>query len=439
MKIIQVLPFFLPHAVGGTEVYVWSLCKYLQKHGIEAEVLVPNYFTDEYDTYIYDNIKVTKYPEPTKVGRLHKMGIARPDGLIHFKEYLQLEKPDAVHFHDINGGSGISVAHLETSAELGIDTYYTMHLAGQICRVQTLIYKEKELCNGVIKSQRCAACAMVHHNKPAWMAHLIAMAGSGLHAIGIDAGYWNNPLGTGLSMVNRMHSLQQELVRIAGACKKVIVLTDWFKKMMLLNGFPEDKLITIKQALPYIDNNAQLVNLSFNRPDSLKLVYAGRINPVKGIHLILKALQDLPENSIELSIYGQEENNEYNTYCHSLAQGRKNIHWRGLLPRNQLLSAFGQHDIFCLASAFSEMSPLVIQEAFAAGLPVLASEVYGNAELIKSGENGLLFPFKSILGFKNQVTRLITEKDLLPRLKRNVKQPASFDSVGEQYLNLYNF
>lgn len=49
-----------------------------------------------------------------------------------------------------------------------------------------------------------------------------------------------------------------------------------------------------------------------------------------------------------------------------------------------------------LCSTFSEMSPLVIQEAFAARLPVIASNVYGNAEQITHGENGLLFNFNDV-------------------------------------------
>jgi glycosyltransferase involved in cell wall biosynthesis len=94
--------------------------------------------------------------------------------------------------------------------------------------------------------------------------------------------------------------------------------------------------------------------------------------------------------------------------------------------------------MLCLPSAFSEMSPLVIQEAFAAGIPVLASEVYGNAEQVRHDQNGLLFPFKSLSGLLQQLSRIIEEKDLLPALKSRVVAPPSFDQAGEQYLTLYN-
>ena len=53
------------------------------------------------------------------------------------------------------------------------------------------------------------------------------------------------------------------------------------------------------------------------------------------------------------------------------------------------------YDLLCVPSLSSEMSPLVIQEAFAAGIPVLASRGYGNIEQIRHGENGLVFNFNS--------------------------------------------
>src|SRR5207249_4365601 len=96
-----------------------------------------------------------------------------------------------------------------------------------------------------------------------------------------------------------------------------------------------------------------------------------------------------------------------------------------------------QHDMLCLPSAFSEMSPLVIQEAFGAGLPVLASEVYGNAELIKHNRNGLLFTFKSLDSLYVQLKRLLEEKALLLSLKEGVKPPIAFETVAAQYLTIY--
>jgi glycosyltransferase involved in cell wall biosynthesis len=83
------------------------------------------------------------------------------------------------------------------------------------------------------------------------------------------------------------------------------------------------------------------------------------------------------------------------------------------------------------------MSPLVIQEAFAAGIPVIASNVYGNAEQISHNHNGLLFEFNNVYELHEQILRFINEPLLLQDLRKNIKPPRSFNDVGKEYLDLY--
>jgi glycosyltransferase involved in cell wall biosynthesis len=83
------------------------------------------------------------------------------------------------------------------------------------------------------------------------------------------------------------------------------------------------------------------------------------------------------------------------------------------------------------------MSPLVIQEAFAAGIPVLASNVYGNAEQIQHNHNGLLFQFNNVADLRNQILRCIEEPSLLNNMSKNIKSPRTFEEVGEEYYQLY--
>ena len=96
-----------------------------------------------------------------------------------------------------------------------------------------------------------------------------------------------------------------------------------------------------------------------------------------------------------------------------------------------------EYNALCLCSTITEMSPLVIQEAFAAGLPVIASNVYGNAEQITHGINGLLFNFNDPNDLLKQLKRCIDEKDLLQSLSKNIKPPRSFVELGNEHLQLY--
>jgi glycosyltransferase involved in cell wall biosynthesis len=61
-----------------------------------------------------------------------------------------------------------------------------------------------------------------------------------------------------------------------------------------------------------------------------------------------------------------------------------------------------EYNDLCLCSAFSEMAPLVIQEAFVSGIHVIASNVVlGKAEMINDVEIGLLFNFKDEVSLSN--------------------------------------
>jgi glycosyltransferase involved in cell wall biosynthesis len=115
----------------------------------------------------------------------------------------------------------------------------------------------------------------------------------------------------------------------------------------------------------------------------------------------------------------------------------KNIKWKGRLQQQDVLNTMQQYDALCLCSTFSEMSPLVIQEAFAAGIPVIASNVYGNAEQIRHEQDGLLFRFNYTASLKEQLLRCINEPALLIQMKKNSKAPRSFREVGDEYYKIY--
>ncbi|HVU57447.1 MAG TPA: glycosyltransferase [Puia sp.] len=439
MKIIHVIPGFLPDHVAGTEIYCWSLCKYLQGQGIETEVVTPGYGRHERTEYVYDGIKVVKYAEPTVQTRAHIAGLALPEGIVDFREYMRTARPDCVHFHGIYAGIGINIQHIAEVKALGYRTVYTMHLPNHVCATHALVHKGKELCDGIIRPVRCASCTLMNLGKSEMLSDTLAYTGAALKRMGVDPGKWDSSLGTGLGFVHRIHDLKRDLQRLAGLCDKVVLYAKWFREIIVANGFPREKTAYVPPGLSFSGEAGHTVKpLSFYRPGSIKMIFIGRIDPLKGVQLLLEAIKDLPEDRIELSLYGKPIEEKYMRECQAMSGGKKNIHWRGLVAREDLLAVLGQHDMLCLPSAFSEMSPLVIQEAFGAGIPVLASEVYGNAELIRHDDNGLLFPFKSLTGLRHQLQRLIDEKDLLPALKRGVKPPIPFEQVAAQYVDIYN-
>src|SRR5258708_6654741 len=364
--------------------------------------------------------------------------MALPEGLAAFRAYLRSANPDCVHFHGIYAGIGITPQHIVEAKALGFHIVYTMHLPMHVCATQTLVYKDQKLCDGIIRQTRCASCNLKHQKNNKYVAGMAAGVSTILQKAGVDSGHWNNSLGTALSSVNRIVDIKKDLEKLAIHCDKVVLYAKWFRKMIIANGFPEEKTTYVPPALSYGGMSDHPIEpLRFSRKESIKILFIGRIHPAKGVLLLLQALKDFPEEKIELSIYGKSGDALYYEECRKLSENKKNVHWRGILSREELLATFARHDILCLPSAFSEMSPLVIQEAFGAGIPVLASEGYGNEELIRHNDNGVLFPFKSLGGLRRQLTRLLEEEGLLPSLKAGVAIPISFDEVAARYVEIY--
>ena len=330
------------------------------------------------------------------------MGKIKPVGLKEFVTIVQNEKPNIVHFHELAGSNGITLHHVKAVKNLGYKVIMTFHLAGYSCKTGSLMYKDKELCDGIIRIKRCSACCYHLKENSELFSKLLTPLSMLFFKMGLDTTLLNNKAGTALGFPFVIKKLKRHLLELIENCDQVVALTHWYKEILIKNGIEANKITTITQGLPEHLNETFQKDYPFKKrlnelekSKTLRLVFIGRISYVKGIHLLIEAIQHLPENIISLDIYGQVNENAYAINCVKQSKRLKNIHWKGILPLAKVVDTLSQYDVLCLPSAFSEMSPLVIQEAFAAGIPVIASDVYGNAEQIKDGQNGWLFKFKN--------------------------------------------
>ena len=434
MKVIQVLSNFLPRQIAGTEVYTWALSKQLQNHGIDVQVIIPNYGETKSNDYFYDGILVHQYAEPSVVDRSLIMGFKEPDGLIHFEEYVSVERPDIIHFHELAGSNGITFKHVHVAKKRGAKVIMTFHLAGYSCKTGTLVHLGKTTCDGVIDLQKCSNCYLQSTGNGK-IATILTAASTFFHKFSINTTRWQNKVGTALGTFSIISKLKKDFSFLVSQCDYVVSLTNWYEKIMIANGVDQSKIKVIKQGIP-LDPSNNISRIKIHG-GPLKLIFLGRINKFKGLHLLVDAIKGIDPLSIQLSIFGNSDDTLYESSLRAETASNKNISWKGKLNQEDVVETLQQHDMLCLCSTFSEMSPLVIQEAFASGIPVIASNVYGNAEQIIHNHNGLLFEFNNVNDLQEQLTKCINEPLLLQDLTKNIKPPRSFKEVGKEYLDLY--
>ena len=434
MRVLHVLNHFLPNKTAGTEVYTWALCKQLQLQGVNVKIVIPHYAEKESANYEYDGLFVHKYGEPSVVDRSLIMGFREPDGLIHFEKYILDQRPEIIHFHELAGSNGITLKHVQAAKKIGAKVLMTFHLAGYSCKTGTLVQLGRTTCVGVIDLQKCSNCYLQSTGNGK-IATTLTTASSFLHKFSINTTLWHNKVGTALATVSIISKLKKDLTFLVSQCDYVVSLTHWYEKILIANGVNQSKIKVIKQGLPFEPINYISTRKIHEGP--LKLIFLGRINKFKGLHLLIEAIRNIDPLSIQLSIFGNSDDALYESSLKSETASNKNISWKGKLNQEDVVRTLQQHDVLCLCSTFSEMSPLVIQEAFSAGIPVIASNVYGNAEQISHNYNGLLFEFNNVNDLQEQIIRCINEPLLLVDLTKNIKPPRSFKEVGREYLDLY--
>jgi glycosyltransferase involved in cell wall biosynthesis len=435
MKILFCLHHFLPDYIAGTEIYTYNLAKKLQELDIEVVVVIPNFGFNETIEYYYENIRVIKYAENSIEDRKMILGNRKPDGLQVFLSILKKEKPSIIHFQELITGRGINLFHVEVAYKLNFKIILTAHLSYYTCQTGNLVYKGKELTDGKIEINKCTACTFHDKGVKGLKAFTLKPIAMLLYHIGWNSLSWNSKLGTALGIPFLIEKKRKDLTLLAEMCDKIVSITSFYPNILKLNEVPENKLTIIKQGLPgdiIYERNKQE---TFREP--LKIIFIGRISEFKGIHLLLRAIKELGNEKITLDIYGEIINDDYTNYCRQISSNLIGVEWKDIINAQEKSKRLPQYDLLCLPSTFSEMSPLVIQEAFAAGIPVLASDVYGNAEQIKDGVNGWLFKFKDVEDVKRKLLALIREPALIQKARQNLAEIRSFSVVALEYRKLY--
>jgi glycosyltransferase involved in cell wall biosynthesis len=436
LKIVHCLDHFLPDHPAGTEVYTWALCKALIKNGFECEVLIPNYGSEKTDSYIYDDIKVNRFAEPTMPDLALITGQKKSEGVGYFEKWISANKPDIVHFHEIAGSNGINVDHLEKAKASGAKIVFTMHLAGNTCRAGTLMLNMKTLCDGEIIITRCAKCSLLHKTGSTTASLLFGSLGFAFFKAGIDPVQWQNKAGTALGFPSQIARLRSKLKRIVNACDRIIPITGWYQNILILNGVPSSKLSLITQAIPVKPPQVSYHTKATVLP--LRLIFIGRIDPLKGIDLLLDVIKEFREDEIHLDIYGSAPDYGFMKECLESTANHKNIRWVGILKQENIVPVIEAYDALVLPSMFSEMSPLTIQEAFAAKVPVIGSKVYGIMEQVQDDVNGLLFDFGNKRSLKAVLDKVLSDKGILHRLSKNIIPPRNFEEIALECQAVYN-
>ena len=157
--------------------------------------------------------------------------------------------------------------------------------------------------------------------------------------------------------------------------------------------------------------------------NSNRLLYVGQLTQLKGIETAVRALKLIVERrcnrSTTLTIVGGPD---YENRIHRLVSSlglEDNVRFTGLVPRDQLPSVYEEHDILLFPSVWAEPFSLTVLEAMSSGLAIVGTTTGGSREVLRNEDNALTFPKEDAGACAEQVIRLLQDRELRERLRRN--------------------
>jgi glycosyltransferase involved in cell wall biosynthesis len=260
------------------------------------------------------------------------------------------------------------------------------------------------------------------------------LAGCGLGKVGLKGKIW-----TALRMKELISVRHEATVAFLAEMDHVVAVCQWVYDLLVDLGVRAEKISLIRQGLPHpVASNPRVPVAGAGA--AFRLAFLGRCDRFKGIDLLIDALSSEPELPVELDIYAVLQSQSDRQSLHELrlktvADGR--IRFLPVLQPDEVIRRLSRYDALAVPSQWLETGPLVVYEAFAAGIPVVGSALGGIAELVQDGENGLLVDGRTAADWARVLRRLTQQPDILSRLKSHPKAVRTMDTVAHEMSNVY--
>jgi glycosyltransferase involved in cell wall biosynthesis len=331
MKVLQVHNEY--QFLGGEEAVLEAEYQMLTQHGHEVQ------------QWIVSSSALKQADFLTKVG-VSLRSIWSADSYQQMQQKLQTFQPDVVHVHN--------------TIPLLTPSIYAACQRAQIPVIQTL-HNYKLICPGsnLYRNQQiCELCVGKGFTYPAL----------------VHGCYRRDRLSTLFAVSGLTFNRARGTYRHDIDC--YIALTEFARHKLIEGGLAPDQI--------KVKPNFVTDDLKVGSHTGDYALFAGRLIPQKGIKTLIAAWQ-LLDKKIPLKVVGRGD------LASCFEADLPGVEYLGVVPRSQVLELMQQAKLLIFPSEWYEGFPMTIVEAFAAGLPVVASQLGSMAEIVRDGESGWHF------------------------------------------------
>ena len=410
MRIVQVVHGLSPQNMTGTELLTLELSRALQARGHQVTVIARTAapeaaeFSVQYEQDIAPDTgqDIGHAPDTSDRG-VHIIRIvnnhtqtqsfqSQYDNAFFdhtFRQVLRDCQADIVHFqHVVHLSAGL----IPFVSDLGYPTILSLPDFFFACHLVHLVDRTDRPCPGPQQGKRCVPCLR------------------------------------GVASAKEVQDRFSYLTRVLKVPHRIVVPSAFFADRIVADfPFLDDRLTIIPPGLPAPDALAApgVSPGPTRRPPGgpLRILYLGILLPHKGAHVLLEALKRMPPGRVQVSVYGAEVafRRDYTDQLRQTAAGLDKrsvpVRFCGAYQRAELSAILARHDVCVMPSICEEPFSLVTREALQAGLPVLAARHGAVPEVIREGDNGLLFKPNDAEDLGRCLRRLVDEPGLLDQLR----------------------
>jgi glycosyltransferase involved in cell wall biosynthesis len=443
VRILHAIHDFLPRHRAGSEIYALRLCQELAtRHHVS--ILCAEYDPQRPHGHVtwrvFDDLQVIEVVNNWQCGSF--ADTYRPpligDRIAHVMRAIQ---PDVVHVHNL---LNLSFDLPSQAAKYGAPVVATLHDYTLVCPSggQRIHQSEQHVCRS-IDSTRCARCfrespfytqaTFGRLSAVTQSATLSGRAASALSTVARRFPALGASLARAAACVPHLPVTPQDIDERLTAAREVFRQIDTFVAPSASIASEFERLGVERTRIRVSDygfNPLQpLQRNGANRP--LRIGYVGTLVWHKGVHILLDAVRTLPGGSYELKIFGDP--NVFPTYVADLrarATGLP-VAFMGAFDIQRTADAYGAIDLLVVPSLWLENSPLVIHEAFMAGIPVIGARIGGIVGLIEEGRNGRLYDPESSTALATVLGELVNAPEGLRQLSAGVRTSPPVKSIAQ--------
>lgn len=428
MRILFVVHGFPPMNLGGTEIYTRDLARALVREcGDEVWVLTrradparPEYEVTE---EALDGLRVVSVNNTFAACRSFADTYRNPEIRRLAAAALDRIRPDAAHLQHL---TCLSTEIVEDLRARRIPTVLTLNDYWLICHRGQLFDVDEQPCEG--PESGCGRCILPHAGGGATFFNA---------ARALRFAERRMPLGMTRPLRRLGERAAQELgrvavadlegerrrhhmLRLAGSVDLVQCPSDTLRQRFLAFGVASGKLHRVEQGI----DHRPFAGLAERGPrpagQPLRIGFLGSMIVSKAPHVLLEAFAGLPAGAATLEIFGgfgtYHGDGSYQARVEPML-AHPGVRHHGPLPHERVAEAFAAVDVLVVPSTWLENAPFVIREAFVAGVPVVASDRGGMAEMVRHEVDGLLFEPGRPAALRAALARLLDEPGLLERLR----------------------